>query len=70
LEHATALPIVDATGLTNYYDFSVEWGAARQKKLDDAAAGTATVNEILNALGLKLEPDQIATEMLVVKKAG
>lgn len=70
LEHATTLPIVDATGLTNYYDFSVEWGAARQKKLDDAAAGTATVNEILNALGLKLEPDQIATEMLVVKKAG
>ncbi|MGA2788186.1 MAG: TIGR03435 family protein, partial [Verrucomicrobiota bacterium] len=62
LESSFKQPVVDRTGMTNYYDFSVEitWREAKgpdQQQLKDA----------LGNLGLKLEPATESTRMLVVE---
>jgi uncharacterized protein (TIGR03435 family) len=55
-------PVLDRTGLTNFYDYSIEmdWpvpGGPDQK----------TVEKILKDLGLKLEPGNESVQMLVVE---
>jgi uncharacterized protein (TIGR03435 family) len=57
-------PVVDETGLTNCYDYSVTW-----KKVDDDAYPLATVKQVLGGWGLRLEADKAAVEMFVVQKA-
>jgi uncharacterized protein (TIGR03435 family) len=57
-------PMLDRTGLTNFYDFSVEmnWsipGGPNQKD----------VEKILDGLGLKLEPGNESMQMMVVEKS-
>jgi uncharacterized protein (TIGR03435 family) len=62
-------PMVDKTGLTNSYDFTIDWNS----KMDQSfQAGTLTrdqLEQVIGTLGLKLEPDTAPIEMLVVKKA-
>ncbi len=64
LEYALKQPVLDRTGLTNFYDFSVKmsWhvpGGPDQKATE----------KILDELGLKLEPGNESVQMLVVEKA-
>ena len=62
-------PMVDKTGTTNLYDFSIDWNSKTEQSYD---AGTMTrdkVDQFIGALGLKLEPDTAPLDMLVVKKA-
>ena len=60
-----SVPIVDKTGLSNYYDFSLEW----TPKLQKGDINQDDVEAILKDWGLGLQPETDAMEMLVVKKA-
>jgi len=66
---AIDMPLVDETGLTNFYNFSVAWDSLTQQRLEDKTAARDALNRIIEPLGLKLEPDTAPLEMLVVKKA-
>jgi uncharacterized protein (TIGR03435 family) len=67
--HFLDVPMVDKTGLTNSYDFTLDWNS----KMDQSfQAGTLTrdkLEPVIGTLGLKLEPDTAPVEMLIVKKA-
>jgi len=58
-------PVVDKTGLTGFYDFSVQWS----DKLESGNIELDDVQAIVKEWGLSLEPDTAPVEMLVVKKA-
>jgi uncharacterized protein (TIGR03435 family) len=64
LESSLKQPVLDRTGLTNYYDFSVEMGWRGPGGPDQK-----TTEKILDDLGLKLEPGNESVQMLVVEKA-
>jgi len=64
LESNFKQPVVDRTGMTNFYDFSVEKTWRGPNGPDQQELG-----KILGNLGLKLEPDTESTRMLVVEKA-
>jgi uncharacterized protein (TIGR03435 family) len=66
LENALKHPVLDQTGQTNYYDFSVEWDPNQYPDAPDLAA----VNKILGQIGLELQSDTASMLMVVVKKAG
>ena len=68
LESTLQMPVLDQTGLTNFYDFSVAWDMKMQRQLRDSSTARDAVEKILNGLGLGLEPDTAPLEMLVVKK--
>jgi uncharacterized protein (TIGR03435 family) len=71
LEHQLQMPVVDKTGLTDPYDFSLAWDAelkAQQQMRKDATPRTA-LEEILKGWGLMLKPDTATLQMLVVKGA-
>jgi uncharacterized protein (TIGR03435 family) len=60
-------PIVDKTGLTGLYDFTLEFAMGT---LDVANAYAREIPDALEQqLGLKLEPAKISTEVLVVDSA-
>jgi uncharacterized protein (TIGR03435 family) len=61
-------PVVDETGLTNYYDFSLAWNMQFLMRLRDASTARPAVDKLLRDWGLGLEPDSASLEMLVVKK--
>jgi uncharacterized protein (TIGR03435 family) len=67
-EQTLKTPVVDETGLTNYYDFSLGWNTQFLMQLRDAAAARPAVDKLLGDWGLGLEPDNASLEMLVVKK--
>ena len=59
-------PVVDASGLTGVYDFTLEWitaGAAR-----NGDAGPSMFDAVQQQLGLKLERRKEQVEMLVIDK--
>jgi uncharacterized protein (TIGR03435 family) len=62
-------PVVDRTGLTNYYDFSVPWNPDIEKAMHEGAFDPQGVKKVLAAWGLRLEPDTAPLEMFVVEKA-
>ena len=66
---AIDMPLVDKTGLTNFYNFTVAWDSLTQQRLEDKNAARDALNKIIGPLGLKLEPDTAPLDMLVVKKA-
>jgi uncharacterized protein (TIGR03435 family) len=63
-ESSLKQPVLDRTGLTNFYDFSVARSWPIPGEPDQKA-----VEKILNDLGLKLEPGNESMQMLVVEKA-
>ena len=60
--------VVDETGLTNFYDFSVGWDLNRQMAAQNGTMNAEDAQKILNGTGLKLEPDTASVEMLIVEK--
>ena len=67
-EQMLKTPVVDETGLTNYYDFSLEWNAQLLARLGREATARPALDKILSDWGMGLEPDTVSLEMLVVKK--
>jgi uncharacterized protein (TIGR03435 family) len=63
LESGLKQPVLDRTGLTNFYDFSVDRGPVGPGGLDKK-----TIEKNLDELGLKLEPGNESVQMLVVEK--
>lgn len=70
LEQIVRTPVVDKTGLTSYYDFSLAWDPQTARKIQAGTLDEETGKRILAEWGLTLEPDTASIEMLVVKKAG
>jgi len=68
LEQMLKTPVVDKTGLTNYYDFSLAWDRQTQQQIQNNTLDKETGKKILAEWGLGLEPDTASLEMLVVKK--
>lgn len=68
LEQAVTMPVVDKTGLTNFYDFSLVWDKQTQQGIQNGTLDAETGGKILAEWGLALEPDTASMEMLVVKK--
>ena len=68
LEGLLKMPVVDKTGLTNFYDFSLVWDTQTQRMLQSGTMDNETGQKILDGWGLGLEPDTASLEMLVVKK--
>ena len=69
LESILKMPVLDKTGLTNFYDFSLIWDVQTAKQIQSGTLDQATGQKILAEWGLGLEPDTASLEMLVVKKA-
>ncbi|HEY5041842.1 MAG TPA: TIGR03435 family protein [Verrucomicrobiae bacterium] len=65
LEREFQIPIVDQTGLTNAYDYSLKWNEPDRKQPNLDALKQA----LLDQLGLELVPTNMPIEMLVVEKA-
>jgi len=61
-------PVVDKTGLTNNYNFSLVWDDSTQKQIMGGTLDLETGKKILADWGLGLEPDTASMEMLVVNK--
>jgi uncharacterized protein (TIGR03435 family) len=68
LENFFKTPIVDKTGLTNFYDFSLVWDAQTARQIQSGTLDRETGRKILAEWGLGLEPDTASMEMLVVSK--
>jgi uncharacterized protein (TIGR03435 family) len=68
IEMIAGSPVVDETGLTNSYDFSLVWNAQMEQKLQGGNFDKDTGEKILENWGLGMEPDTAPMAMLVVKK--
>ncbi|MGO8765879.1 MAG: TIGR03435 family protein [Limisphaerales bacterium] len=62
-------PVVDETGLTNYYDCSLVMTPQLQRMMRNGPADKDALTGILSNWGLDLEPDTASIGVLVVKKA-
>jgi len=69
IEQIVKSPVVDQTGLTDYYDFSLVWNNQMQQELRNGSFSKDTGEKILESWGLGMEPDTAPMAMLVVKKA-
>lgn len=69
LDRYLPTPVIDKTGLTGAYNFSIRWDSRTQQRLQNGEIDRAGVNRMLAGLGLGLEPDTASLEMLVVEKA-
>lgn len=67
-EQTLDTPIVDETGLTNYYDFSFPWDIQTIGQLNNETTARPVLDKILATWGLGFEPETASLEMLVVKK--
>jgi uncharacterized protein (TIGR03435 family) len=69
-------PVIDRTGLTNRYDFTLNWtpdqsqfaqmGARIEPVTEDPNALPTLYTALQEQLGLKLEPTKAATDVLVI----
>jgi uncharacterized protein (TIGR03435 family) len=62
-------PMVDKTGQTNFYDFTIDWNSRTEQSWDTGTMTRDKIEQIVGVLGLKIEADTAPLEMLVVKKA-
>jgi uncharacterized protein (TIGR03435 family) len=60
-------PVIDKTGLTGSYDFTLEWSPEGTPA--DAATGPSIFTAVQEQLGLKLESSKAPTEILVIDHA-
>lgn len=66
LEQGLDLPVLDQTGLTNYYDFSLAWNEKVQKAVENGQLDRERTRKFFASLGLDLEVTNIPMEMYVV----
>ena len=62
-------PVVDETGLTNYYNFSVTWNDEIQKRMANGTFDLDGVKKVLADWGLRLEQDTQPVDVFAVQKA-
>ena len=63
LGHETDRPVLDRTGLKGYHAFELRWTPEGGPIQPDSFPSLFTA---IQALGLKLEPEKILTEVLVI----
>lgn len=68
LENGLAMPVMDRTGLTNYYDFSVAWSEKTTQAMREGGFHLEGVQKCLAGWGLELTSDTARLEMFTVKK--
>ena len=68
LQDGFAQPVLDETGLTGRYNFSVAWSGAAQEKMRGGGFDLDRVQKVLNGLGLALEPATEPMNVFVVGK--
>lgn len=61
------ITVVDKTGLTSNYDYSVQFQTTARSQLQDVNAIRASADKLIERLGLGLETDTEPGEVLVVK---
>jgi uncharacterized protein (TIGR03435 family) len=66
-ERTLEIPVVDKSGLTNFYNFSMAWDPQTRNLLRSEATSRAAMDNIFNSWGLTLQPDTASVDMLVVK---
>jgi len=69
LDQNLPTPVINETGITNAYNFSIRWNSRLQQQLQNGDIDRAGVNRMLADMGLGLEPETASLEMLVVEKA-
>jgi uncharacterized protein (TIGR03435 family) len=62
-------PMVDKTGLTNSYDFTIDWNSEADQSYQAGTLTREKLEQVIGTLGFKLQPDTAPLEMLIVKKA-
>ena len=68
LQEGLALPVVDRTGLTNNYDFSVTWNDKVTQAMRDGEFSMDGTQKALSVWGLELKTETERMEMFTVKK--
>lgn len=61
-------PVLDKTGLTGRYDFTLRWTSDETKAPVDGSAPPSVFTAVQEQLGLKLEPVKAMADVLVVDK--
>lgn len=63
-ENVFQIPVINRTGLTNFYDFNLSW-----QPLDPTSSKIDILNRaLIDQLGLELVPSREPVEMLIVEK--
>jgi uncharacterized protein (TIGR03435 family) len=61
-------PVLDQTGLTNAYDFSVAWTADTTRRMENGGFSLAGTRKVLAAWGLAIEPSNVLMDRYVVTR--
>jgi uncharacterized protein (TIGR03435 family) len=61
-------PVLDETGLTNYYDFSIVWNGNIQRAMDKGALDLQGTRKVLATLGLAIEATNAPMDVYVVTR--
>ena len=73
LSDATGRVVIDRTGLSGYYDYSLTWtpdrAAGAQPRASDLSDGPSLFTAVQEQLGLKLKPAKGRVEVLVIDRA-
>ena len=69
LENGLKLPILDQTGLTNYYDYSLVWNTNIARHIETGNVDPDGVRRVLAGWGLRLDPDTASQDMIIVEKS-
>ena len=69
VEDGLGRPLVDETGLTNNYDYSVVFSGKTEQAMRAGAFSLEGVQKVFADLGLELKPETMSQEMLMVRKA-
>lgn len=68
LESGLAMPVLDETGLTGRYNYSVVWNGTAQEHMENGAFDLDRVRQVLKQLGFRLEPGTASLDLVVVEK--
>jgi uncharacterized protein (TIGR03435 family) len=69
LEEGFALPVLDQTGLTNNYDFTMAWNDKSMQAMRAGGFHFDSAQSVLGSWGLELKPDTARLEIFTVRKA-
>ena len=59
-------PVLDQTGLTNAYDFSVTWSMDAEKRMENGEFNLGATRKVLAGWGLALESSNVPMDMYIV----